>query len=265
MMNKRIEGKKIIITGASDGLGAQFALRIAESGGIPILIARSFEKMEALSSRIREEYAIESYIYPCDLIDREELENTFDKVLGEHERIDCLINNAGVGKFDAILETNEADLIRMFQLNVFAMISTIQYMLPHFRKNGAGHIVNIASQAGKLATPKSSGYCASKHAILGYTNVLRQEAREMGVYVTAANFGPVRTSFFETADPGGDYAKSVAKYMLDPDVVARKVIGLLFTKKRELNMPGWMELGSKLYQLMPGPMEVVLKRQFNKK
>ena len=229
------------------------------------MIARSLGQMEAVSSRIREKYSIEPFIYPCDLTNTGELERTFNQLLQEHEQIDCLINNAGVGKFDSVLEMNEADLTRMFQLNVFAMISTIQYMLPHFRKNGAGHIVNIASQAGKIATPKSSGYCASKHAILGYTNVLRQEAREMGIYVTAANFGPVQTSFFETADPGGDYARNVAKFMLDPEIVARKVIGLLFTKKRELNMPRWMELGSKLYQLLPGPMELVLKRQFNKK
>lgn len=264
-MNKSIAGKKIIITGASSGLGAQFAIEIAKAGGTPILIARSSGKLEAIRSQIAEMTGIEAFIYSADLLDDTILAETFETILKNHEQIHALINNAGVGKFDAVLGTDWSDIDRMFRLNVFAMMQTIQYMLPHFRKNSSGHIVNIVSQAGKIATPKSSGYCASKHAILGYSNVLRQEAREMGVQVTTVNVGPVRTSFFEKADPEGGYAKSVERYMLDPTHVAAKVADLMFTNRRELNMPWWMEFGSKMYHLIPGLMEKVLKSQFNKK
>ncbi|WLV23500.1 SDR family oxidoreductase [Aciduricibacillus chroicocephali] len=264
-MNKSITGKKIIITGASGGLGAQFAMEIAKAGGIPILIARSLDKLEAVRRQIAETTGIEAFVYSADLLDEAALSGTFETILEKHERIDALINNAGVGKFDAVLDMDWSDLDRMFRLNVFAMIRTIQYMLPHFRKNSSGHIVNIISQAGKIATPKSAGYCASKHAMIGYSNVLRQEAREMGVQVTTVNVGPVRTDFFDKADPEGSYAKSVERYMLNPADVAVKVAGLLFTSRRELNMPWWMEFGSKMYQLIPGLMEKVLKSQFNKK
>src|SRR5690625_7873825 len=100
-----------------------------------------------------------------------------------------------------------------------------------------GHIVNIASQAGKLATPKSSASAATKHAVLGFTNALRLEAVKEGVQVTAANLGPVRTSFFKTADPEGAYQKNVAQYRLAPDYGARKVGRHWLTSKRETNMP----------------------------
>src|SRR5690606_33540996 len=128
-----------------------------------------------------------------------------------------------------------------------------------------GHIVNIASQAGKISTPKSAVYASTKHAILGFTNALRQELMDKSIHVTAVNLGPVKTNFFSHADPEGSYQKNVGKYMLDPEKVAEKIANHLFTGKREINMPLWMDFGSRLYQLFPSMMEKALKKQFNKK
>ncbi|GIO22536.1 hypothetical protein J11TS1_11170 [Oceanobacillus sp. J11TS1] len=158
------------------------------------------------------------------------------------------------------------DIEEMFQVNVLSGIQYTQAFLPHFLQfKGRSHIINIVSQAAKLPTPKSAGYVASKQAMLGFTDVLRQETRESNLVVTAVNLGPVKTSFFETADKSGTYQQNVEKYMLQPKKVASKVVQSLFTRRREINMPWWMEIGSIFYRLFPGLMESLLKSQFNKK
>ncbi len=139
----------------------------------------------------------------------------------------------------------------MIDVNVLGLMACTGEILPYMREQGFGHIINIASQAGKFATPKSSAYSASKHAVLGYTNSLRMEAARYGVMVTAVNPGPIATDFFSIADETGNYVKSVEKFMLDPEKVAEKVIDSLFTNRREINLPRWMNAGSVFYQIFP--------------
>ena len=83
--------------------------------------------------------------------------------------------------------------------------------------------------------------------------------------MTTVNLGPVKTNFFNVADPFGNYQQSVEKYMLDPNDVAEKIVKVLFTNKREINMPKWMDVGSRFYQVFPSLIERLLKSQFNKK
>lgn len=123
----------------------------------------------------------------------------------------------------------------------------------------------IGSMAGKVATPKAAVYGASKHSIIGFSNGLRQELKPYGIHVTTVNLGPMDTNFFDTADPSGRYRQASARYMLQPDKVARKVISSIGKKKREINLPRWMSIGSKVYQLVPGVAEKLLGGQFNKK
>lgn len=129
----------------------------------------------------------------------------------------------------------------------------------------SGHIINIASQAGKIATPKSSVYAATKHAVLGFTDSLRMEAEQHGIFVTAVNPGPIRTNFFHIADQSGEYVKNVERWMLSPEKVAKRVVSIMMTPTREVNMPRWMNIGSQLYRLFPSVVEKVGKRAFFKK
>ncbi|MUK87203.1 SDR family NAD(P)-dependent oxidoreductase [Ornithinibacillus sp. L9] len=266
-MRDKVKQKKIIITGASSGIGEKIAWHIAKSGGIPIMVARSIDKLKQLQTAMKNELDTTSFVYQIDLLDPNQLTATFHSIIDEHVEVHGLINNAGVGIFESANDLSWQDIERMFQLNVYALIKGTKTVLPHFLRNkkGSCHIINIASQAGKMATPKSSVYAATKHAVLGFTNAIRLELSEENIFVTAVNLGPVRTAFFKTADPHGTYQQNVARYMLDPDKVAKKVVSVLFTSRREINMPRWMEVGSKLYNLFPGMMEMVLKRQFNKK
>lgn len=125
--------------------------------------------------------------------------------------------------------------------------------------------MNIASQAGKIATPKSSIYSATKHAVLGYTNSLRMELSDQRIFVTAVNPGPIETNFFTIADEKGTYVKNVKKFMLKPEYVAKKVVDAMLTPTREINLPRWMNTGSVVYALFPRLFERLGKRMFNKK
>ncbi|RTR35461.1 SDR family NAD(P)-dependent oxidoreductase [Robertmurraya yapensis] len=129
----------------------------------------------------------------------------------------------------------------------------------------SGHIVNVASQAGKIATPKSSVYSATKHAVLGYTNSLRMEVTDSNIFMTTVNPGPIATNFFEIADEKGTYVKNVQRIMLKPDYVAEKIVSAMLTKRREINLPRWMNVGSVFYALFPNLFERFGKRSFNKK
>lgn len=264
-MQKKLQHKKIIVTGASGGIGEKLCWHIAKNGGIPIMIARSTEKMKHIQEEMKETLDAESYFYTADLLQDIQIDETMGQLIEEHGRIDALINNAGMGVFDYIRDMKWEDAHRMMQLNVNALIRITKLVLQRMGGSRPAHIVNIASQAGKISTPKSAVYSASKHAVIGFTNTLRQEVRSEGIFVTSVNLGPVKTNFFDTADAEGSYRRSVERYMLDPDRVAEKVVKTLFSPRREINMPWWMEAGSILYRLAPGPMEAILKSQFNKK
>ncbi|MDC3414474.1 SDR family oxidoreductase [Aquibacillus sp. 3ASR75-11] len=261
----RVQGKNIIITGASSGIGSHIARKVAANGGNPILVARSLEKLQALAEEVNKVYDVSCVWYCADLTNLTEWKSVLKTILSDHGRIHALVNNAGFGFFELVEDSKWEDTERMFRLNVFAVIQGIYEILPHFIENAEGHIVNIASQAGKIATPKSAVYAATKHAVIGFTNALRLETEDHGIYVTSVNLGPVRTNFFEAADPTGHYQRAVDRYMLDPAKVADRVTNALFSKKREINMPVWMDIGSRLYQVLPSLMERALKRQFHKK
>ncbi|MCA1054734.1 SDR family oxidoreductase [Rossellomorea aquimaris] len=264
-MNKRLKGKNIIITGASGGIGEQMALKIAENGGNLALIARRGHLLEELKQKVENSYQSKVNIYPLDIAKYDEIPGVFQTILNDFGDIHGLINNAGFGVFKEAHEAPFSEVKGMFEVNVLGLMAATGAILPHMRERGSGHIVNIASQAGKFATPKSSAYSASKHAVLGYTNSLRMEAERYGVNVTAVNPGPIATDFFSIADESGTYVKNVEKWMLDPRFVAEKVVDSMFTRKREINLPVWMNAGSVVYQLFPSFVEKVGNKLFFKK
>ncbi|PAV29594.1 oxidoreductase [Virgibacillus profundi] len=264
-MQNKVANKNIIITGASSGIGERIAWHIAENGGVPIMLARSIDKLEKQQKLMEKELNAKSFAYKVNLQNSSEIDSVIEGILLKHEKIDGLINNAGTGMFAYVNDMAWPDVEGMFQLNVLALMRTTKLMLPHFLDNEEAHIINIASQAGKISTPKTAAYAATKHAVLGFTNALRLEIKQEKIHVTTVNLGPVRTNFFKEADPNGTYQKNVDRYMLDPDMVAAKIVQHLFTNKREINLPYWMELGSKLYHLFPQLMERLLKKQFDQK
>ncbi|MGO4888408.1 SDR family NAD(P)-dependent oxidoreductase [Anaerobacillus sp. MEB173] len=260
-----LKDKVIVITGASSGIGMKVAHDVAKQGAIPVLLARSTEKLKGISEAITETTGVASMYYTLDVSSSHDVMETFKSIFEEFKRVDVLINNAGFGIFESLHKANLEEIKLMFEVNVLGLIACTKAVLPEMMTRNEGHIINIASQAGKLATPKSSGYSATKHAVLGFSNSLRMELIDTNIYVSTVNPGPIKTQFFEIADQSGNYVKNIEKFMLDPDYVSKKIVKLIHRPKRELNLPYWMNIGSTIYQLFPTIFEKIAGKQLNKK
>ncbi len=264
-MKQGLKGKTVLITGASGGLGEQIAYQCAANGAGVILAARNLERLKEVQKNIRETYHAEAVVYQLDVGQHGEVRDVVREIFSRHKKVDCLVNNAGFGLFKTITDSTVEEAEQMFKVNVIGLIAMTKMVLPEMMKAGSGHIINIASQAGKIATPKSSIYAATKKAVLGFTDSLRMEVKDRGIYVTAVNPGPMATNFFEIADESGNYIKNVGRWVLRPERVAEKVVNKMFTPVREINLPRLMNAAALLYTLFPGFVEKVGKRAFYKK
>lgn len=264
-MVQKLTEKNIVITGASGGIGAEIAKLCAAHGANLVLLARSVDKLEKLQKSLQECYQVKVNIFKLDVSDTDQVQKVFkqiEEVVGE---VDILVNNAGFGVFREAHEATVEEIKGMFNVNVVGLMACTSMVLPQMRKRHSGHIINIASQAGKIATPKSSVYSATKHAVLGFTNSLRMELSDYHVFVTSVNPGPISTDFFTIADETGTYVKNVQRFMLKPEYVAKRIVNAMLTPTREINLPRWMNLGSIIYVLMPRIFERLGKRAFNQK
>ncbi|MBT2738039.1 SDR family oxidoreductase [Bacillus sp. ISL-7] len=265
MVREHLKGKNIVITGASGGIGAEIAKLCAASGANLVLLARSIGKLEQLQTELQQKYQVKVDVFKLDVSDTAQVQEVFQRIFDKIGEIDILVNNAGFGIFrEAHLATLD-EIKGMFDVNVVGLMACTSMVLPKMRERRFGHIINIASQAGKIATPKSSVYSASKHAVLGYTNSLRMELSDYNVQVTSVNPGPIATNFFNIADEKGTYVKNVQRFMLKPEYVAQKVVDSMLSKTREINLPRWMNMGSVVYVLFPRLFERIGRRAFNQK
>ncbi|MDQ1912209.1 SDR family oxidoreductase [Paenibacillus sp. GD4] len=253
--------KIAVITGASSGIGAIMAQMLAERGAIPVLMARSESKLAEVSAGLRGEHAV----YRLDVTDTDQVMAVMDKVLERYGRIDILINNAGYGVFDKFIDASLDEIEQMMDVNYMGTVRCTKAVLGRMLRRRSGHIVNIASMAGKIGSAKSTGYSATKHAVLGFTNCLRQELVGTGVGLTAINPGPIDTPFFDIADPSGNYVKNVKWFMLKPEKVAAKVLESIERRTPEVNLPLTAAAGVKLYQLFPRLFDRISYKLLNKK
>jgi hypothetical protein len=260
----RVDGKIALITGASSGIGATIAAKLAERGAVPILTARSLDKLREVQSRLPGG-AGRHAVRQLDVTDAAQVEAVVQSLSAEFGRIDILINNAGYGVFEPVVDASLTEYERMMDVNYMGTVRCTKAVLPQMLARGSGHIVNIASLAGKFGSAKSAGYSATKHAVLGFTSSLRQELFGTGVGLTAINPGPIDTPFFATADPSGQYVKSVARLMLKPDKVAADVVRAIERGTPEVVLPGYASIGVKLAQLFPRTFDRLAHKVLNKK
>ena len=234
----------ILITGASGGL-AQEMVKLLPDDQL-ISLGRNKEKLSELYGNHPHVELIE-----IDITDDSVLEDMVADLYLRYGEIDVLINNAGYGIFEEFDQISDQDIHQMFEVNTFALMNLSRRFGARMKERGKGHIINIISMAGLIATNKSSLYSATKFAAIGFSNALRLELMPYGVYLTTVNPGPIRTAFFDQADPDGSYLKSVDRFLLEPDAVAKKIVKTIGKNKRELNLPILLNLAHKFYTLFP--------------
>ena len=163
---ERDQGQKILITGASSGIGEETALKIGEAGGEVILVSRTREKLEEVAKQV-EERGGTAHVHPADLSDLEDIERMAKEVIDEHDGVDILINNAGRSIRRSVKASYDRfhDYERTMQLNYFGALKLIMAFLPGMRDRKAGHIINVSSIGVQTNTPRFSAYVASKSAL----------------------------------------------------------------------------------------------------
>ncbi len=189
-----VNGKRVLITGASSGIGRAAAHKIAAAGGVPLLVARGIEQLEATKAEI-EAAGGTAYAYSADLSDVEAIDALAARVLGEHPTVDVLVNNAGrsIRRSMALSYDRFHDFERTMQLNYFGAIRLTMALMPHMRARGSGHVVNVSSIGVQTNPPRFSAYVASKAALDAWTRVVASETVGDGVHFTTIHMQLVRT------------------------------------------------------------------------
>ena len=167
--------------------------------------------------------------------------------------------------FESFVDASMDTMEQMMDVNYMGTVRCTKVVLPYMLLAKSGHIVNIASLAGKISTAKSSGYCASKHAVLGFTNSLRQELKGTDIFITAVNPGPIDTPFFERADPSGSYASKMKSHMLQPRQVGQAVLRAIIQRKMEINLPTLFGWAAKFIVVFPWISNKIIYKFLNNK
>jgi len=181
---------RILITGASSGIGAATARDLLARGHRVHAASRRLEPMEELARS-------GARVHACDLADPASIEALASEVLSEGEGLDALVNNAGFGIFGSVEDTPLEEARAQFEVKLFGLAQLTRAFLPGMRQRGRGRIVNISSVGGRVHTPLGAWYHASEHALEGWSDCLRLELRPHGVQVVVIQPGAVRTPFHE--------------------------------------------------------------------
>lgn len=205
--------KKVwLITGCSTGFGRALAIEVLAQGYSVAVASRNINDVEDIVSR----YPETALAIRLDVTSGDEITAAVEKTIAHFAQIDVLVNNAGIGYFGAIEESEEAEVRRMFEINVFGLARMIQEVLPHMRKRRIGHILNIASIGGLRSFPGVGFYNATKYAVDGLSESLSKELAPLGIKVTI-----IAPSGFRT-DWAGRSAKDSSIRIADYATTAEK-------------------------------------------
>jgi NAD(P)-dependent dehydrogenase (short-subunit alcohol dehydrogenase family) len=244
-----MEKKIWLISGISSGLGKTLAQTVIETGDFVIGTFRQQAQVEAFN----EQYSKRAFSILLDIRDEESIKRKVEKLLRQFERIDVLVNNAGVGFVGAIEETSMEETRKVFEANFFGTLKLTQSILPYMRKEKNGHIVQISSHGGIKAFAGFGIYNSSKFALEGFSEAMAQEVEPLGIKVSIVEPGPFRTNFAgkglgeavkimedysETAGAFRSLLKSIdGKQEGDPLKAARAIIELVNSEKPSLRLP----------------------------
>lgn len=190
-------GTTVLITGASSGIGAEFADTLAARGASLVLIARRRDRLEAVADRLRTAHGVSVHTITLDLSSPDAADAVRRELDEAGVRIDSLINNAGFGMHGALAEADSARLDEQVRLNVAALTSLTRAFIPELIASGRGVLVNVASTAAFQPVPDMAVYGASKAYVLSFTEAVAHEVRGTGLRVTALCPGATATEFFE--------------------------------------------------------------------
>lgn len=222
---KRFQGKVVIVTGASAGLGQGACLRLAEEGANLVLVATNEEKLKHTEDLIKDiNPKVQTLIVKADVGKEEEVKNYVDKTMEKFGRIDGFFNNAGIeGKQNLTENYTAEEFQRVVDINLNGVFYGMKYVLKVMHEQGEGAIVNSASVGGIRGVGNQSGYSATKHGVVGLTRNSAVEYGQYGININAIAPGAIMTDMVEGSlrQMGGDDWEAVGKEFVKPNPMQR--------------------------------------------
>lgn len=240
--------KVVVITGASSGIGEQSAEEFAKLHANVILVSRNEVQLQKIAARLSK-YQIKTLVYACDVSDKDQVDTMGKIVIEKFGTIDVLVNNAGFGIYNTVENTTIDELESQMSTNFLGTMYCTKTFLPQLLKQGSGHIVNVASVAGSIGIPRMAAYCASKFAMLGFSESLFHELKGTGVGVTVVSPIMVRTNFFKHESFGKMPRYSATS--LDPKTVANAVVRAASSPRLEIVVPQFVRIAIWMKQTFP--------------
>jgi NAD(P)-dependent dehydrogenase (short-subunit alcohol dehydrogenase family) len=255
-LEQAVRGRVVMVTGASSGIGRSAALKIADAGGIVLLVARTPEKLEETRTQIQSGGG-RAHIHRCDLAEVEDVERMADEVLAQHGHVDILVNNAGrsIRRSIALSYDRFHDFERTMQLNYFGAVRLILKLLPVMRERRSGQIVNISSIGVQTNTPRFSAYVSSKAALDAFSRCVASEIVDEGVAITTIHMPLVRTPMIA---PTKMYDRFPT---ITPDRAADMICEAIIYKPKRIATP-LGTLGQILYAINPKSMDYILNSAY---
>jgi NADP-dependent 3-hydroxy acid dehydrogenase YdfG len=246
-MSENIEGKVVVITGASSGLGEATARLLSTHGASVVLGARRVERLQSLADELNS-LGGKALAVTTDVTDRDHVKGLVDAAVQAYRRIDVMINNAGLMPQAPLERLRVDEWDRMIDVNIKGVLYGIAAVLPHMQRQKSGHIINVSSVAGHKVGPGFAVYAATKHAVRALSEGLRQEVKHYNIRTTVISPGAVATElpssvterdvaerirkfYGEVAIPADSFARAVAFAMGQPEDV--DVNEILFRPTRQ--------------------------------
>ncbi len=234
-----LRGKRVVITGASQGIGAAMARAFAAAGSEVIVAARTKDKLDALAEEIG------GHAFVVDLVDADAVESFVPDIEAAHGPIDVLVSNAGMETIDSCALVDVETLRRVNRLNLEAPMVLTRLVLPGMLERGTGHLVYTSSLAGTSAYPAVGPYCGTKAGLTNYASAVRSEVEPHGVGVTIVAPGPVDTEMWEQVEQASPTGKLVIKRLkrlqllptIAPERLADDVVEAVTEGKRHVRHP----------------------------
>lgn len=213
--------KVVVITGSSSGIGRAASIEFAKKRAKVVLVARRDDKLAQTATELKK-YRAESLSCKCDVSKKDQVKDMTQKIIDEFGTIDILVNNAGFAIYGSVKDLSIEQIEEQMNTNYFGMVYCTKNILPIILKKNSGHIVNVASVAASFGLPGIASYCASKFAMLGFSEGLKHELKGTNVGITVVSPIMVRTEFFDHSSfekmpkysPTSLNAKTVAKAII---------------------------------------------------
>jgi short-subunit dehydrogenase len=257
----RLQGKKIILTGAGGGIGSELAQRLANQGANLALLGRRESTLQQVAMQTKTPTA-KPLIIPVDLLDTQARTKAIGQAIAQLDGVDILINNAGLLSFRPFAEEDPEMIHRIVQLNTLVPMQLTRYVMNTMLDQGSGQIVNVGSTFGSIAFAWFTSYSASKFALRGFSEALRRELAGTGVGVTYVAPRGVRTKL--NSQTIYRMADKIKMKMDEPGWVAEKIIKAIIKKRKDVYLGFPESLFVQINALLPRLLDGALKRQNHK-